>query len=324
MARPTPFPEPFRLETARGGFSLHEAGPADGIPLVMLHGWPELAHSWAPVYGPLAEAGYRCLMPDLKGFGASDRPRDASAYSAAEMTADFCAMLDALKIERAIFAGHDWGGALVWPMGWRHPDRVMGIIGLCTPHTALPPVPPLGILEKRYTAEHYIVRFQDEDLPDRVFGGKEPLFFRFVFRHGPPQADWPSLFPEITWLPVRFREADPAKMGPPVMGEGDLRVYEEAYAGTGHKTPTHVYRNIDENWRAAQSKDMTIRVPSLMMTAERDIFLPPMASLGMETLVPDLTRAMIDSGHWVTWEAPGEVSRIMLDWLTARFPVQRK
>ncbi len=69
MSDLTPFPPARRVETARGGFSVHEAGPPDGVPLLMLHGWPELAHSWAPVHGALAEAGYRCLMPDLKGFG---------------------------------------------------------------------------------------------------------------------------------------------------------------------------------------------------------------------------------------------------------------
>ena len=318
--RATPFPPARRVPTARCAFSVHEAGPADGVPLLMLHGWPELAHSWAPVCAPLAEAGYRCVMPDLKGFGASDRPDDASAYAASEVTADFCALLDALGIARAVIVGHDWGGALAWPMGWQHPGRVLGVASVCTPHPPRAPAPPLSIFERRFGPEHYICRFQDEDAADAAFGGREAAFFRFLFRPGVPRARWAELFPEVTHIPDRFAAWSPEGARPPVMGEADLAVYERAYAASGHRTPTHVYRNIDRNWSDSEGADLTVRCPTLMITAARDVLLPPEASEGMEDRCPDLTRAEADCGHWAMWEAPEAVTAALLSWLTARFP----
>ncbi len=205
-------------------------------------------------------------------------------------------------------------------MGWRHPERCLGIASLCTPHSGRAPAPPLAIFEQRFGPEHYIVRFQDEGLPDRVFGGREDAFFRFVFRPGPPREQWGKLFPGVTHLTDRFEgwEADGAR--PPVMSDGDLSVYADAYRRTGHRTPTHLYRMIDENWRQTEGRDLTIHCPALMVTAERDVFLPPEMSEGMEERVPDLARATVDAGHWVTWEAPGPVTETLLRWLTERFP----
>lgn len=320
MSELTPFPPARRVKTARSGFSVHEAGPADGIPLLMLHGWPELAHSWAKVFPALAAAGYRCLMPDLKGFGASDRPDDARAYAMDELTADYTALLDALGIEHAVIVGHDWGGAITWPMGWRHPDRCLGLASICTPHAARAPAAPNAIFEHRGSPAHYIVQFQDPDVPDQAFGGNEADFFRFIFRPGPPRDRWKDLLPEALCLTDRFGEFDASRAGPPVMSSNDLAVYERAYAATGHKTPTHVYRMIDENWRQTEGADLTIRAPSLMITASRDMMLPPEAANGMEDRCPDLTRAAVDSGHWAMWEAPEAVTNALLSWLQDCFP----
>ena len=320
MSDPTPFPPARRVETARGHRSVHEAGPQDGVPLLMLHGWPELARSWAPVFGPLAAAGYRCVMPDLAGFGASDAPNDARAYAMDALVADQAALLDALGIERAVIVGHDWGGAIAWPMGWREPDRCLGVASICTPHPARAPAPPLSIFARKGGADHYIVRFQDEDAPDAAFGGREDAFFRFLFRPGPPRERWGALLPEALWLTEQFERFDPAGARPPVMSDADLAVYADAYARTGHRTPTHVYRMIDENWRQTEGRDLTVRAPSLMITASRDMMLPPEASEGMEERVPDLTRARVDSGHWAMWEAPGAVTDALLGWLRDRFP----
>ena len=323
MSDPTRFPPPRRVETARAAFSVHEAGPPDGVPLLMLHGWPELAHSWAPVFGPLAEAGYRCVMPDLLGFGASDRPDEAARYAVAELTADHAALLDALGIPRAVIVGHDWGGAIAWPMGWQQAERCLGVASVCTPHPARAPAPPVAILERRFGPEHYICRFQDQDGPDAAFGGREADFFRFLFRPGVPRVRWAGLFPGVTHIPDRFAAWSPEGARPPVMSDADLAVYERAYAATGHRTPTHVYRNINRNWADSEDADLTVRCPALMITAARDVLLPPEASEGMEARCPDLTRAEADCGHWAMWEAPEAVADALLGWLTERFPARR-
>ena len=121
------------LNGMRLGF--YEAGPrTKAPPLVLCHGWPELAFSWRHQIKALSEAGFRVIAPDMRGFGASEGPPDVEAYDLVHITGDLAGLLDHLKIERAIFVGHDWGGGAVWRMAQEHPSRVAGVIGINTPH----------------------------------------------------------------------------------------------------------------------------------------------------------------------------------------------
>ncbi len=298
-------------------FSVHEAGPEDGLPVLMLHGWPELAFSWAPLVPALTEAGCRLIMPDLKGFGGSSKPEDPAAYRMETLTGDFGRLLDALRIEKAVFVGHDWGGAIIWPLAQRLAERGLGVASFCTPYPEIAPAPPLSIMRKRFGERFYIMQFQDAELPDQAFGGKEERFFPFIFRPGPERERWGELMPGVMALPDRFAEWD-GNGADAVMPPEALAVYAEAYAASGHRTPTMVYRAIDTHWEERKRFDAPITMPALMVTASRDLMLPPEASLGMEERIADLSRAELDSGHWVTWEAPGPAAEALLGWLRAK------
>lgn len=317
MNWPLGFPAPRLVEAGDVTFSVHEAGPEDGLPLLMLHGWPELAFSWAPVVPALTEAGCRLVMPDLKGFGGSSKPSDPEAYGMARLTGDFRALLDALGVAKAVYVGHDWGGAIVWAMAQRHPDRALGVASFCTPFPEVAPAPPMSIFRKRFGDRFYMVQFQDEDLPDRAFGGREDGFFRFVFRPGPPRAVWPKLLPGALELPDRFAEFEGGATDC-VVPDDALEVYAEAYRRSGHKTPTMLYRAIDRHREERLAFDPKIGIPALMVTAERDLMLPPEASIGMEDRIADLSRATLDSGHWVTWEAGAAAADALLSWLRGK------
>ena len=99
----------------------YDAGPkSDKPPLVLCHGWPELAFSWRYQIKALSEAGIRVIAPDQRGYGATDRPEAVEAYDLEHLTGDLVGLLDQLEIERAVFCGHDWGGIVVWQMALRH------------------------------------------------------------------------------------------------------------------------------------------------------------------------------------------------------------
>ncbi len=319
------FPDPQRVKSGDVTLAVYEADGDPGRerpPVFLIHGWPEIAYSWKNQIYALRDAGFRAVAIDLKGFGASDAPREPSLYDATHMTGDFCALMDSLKIERAIFCGHDWGGALIWSMGQLHPDRVAGLIGLCTPLSQRPPVEPLTIIKKRLGAKHYFIQFQEPDAPEQLFATDPDRFFRLMFRKPPPRERWASLIPHIYDLPGRFRDGPPPAKNGLIIPEADVQVYVDAYKRSGFHGGVNLYRNIDQNWRLMEGRSETLRAPSLWIGAELDLFLPPESADGMEKLAPDLEKHVIsDCGHWVMWEKPAQVNALIIDWLMRRFSI---
>ena len=101
--------------------------------MVLAHGFPELAYSWRHQIPVLADAGYRVLAPDQRGYGGSDRPDDIADYDIHHLTDDLLGLLDDIGAERAVFVGHDWGSMIVWNMALLHPERVAGVVGMSVP-----------------------------------------------------------------------------------------------------------------------------------------------------------------------------------------------
>jgi microsomal epoxide hydrolase/non-specific protein-tyrosine kinase len=263
----------------------YEAGPKDDpAPLVLLHGWPELAFSWRHQIKASAAAGRRVIAPDQRGFGATPGPEDRALYDLDHLTADIVHLIDHLKIERAIVVGHDWGGAVAWGFPMRYPDRTAGVVGLNTPHAARAPVEATfdALMRKAST---------------------RPA--------GPTNLDLVSL----------VRDYDPARdLRAPILDADERAVFIESFRRSGFTGGINWYRNITRNWERAASLDYTLRMPCLMITAEQDVVLPPSASQGMEALIPDLERHnVMESGHWTQQEQAQEVNRVILDWRRRRF-----
>jgi pimeloyl-ACP methyl ester carboxylesterase len=119
------------------GLKLHVGfqGPAAGPPVMLVHGFPESWYSWRHVAPRLAAAGYRVIMPALRGYERSDKPADPDAYHPNELGDDLAALLDALGIAQlTAVAGHDWGGIASWYLAMRHESRVARVISMNIPH----------------------------------------------------------------------------------------------------------------------------------------------------------------------------------------------
>lgn len=313
------FPAPRAIDIGGTTLSVHEAG--SGPAIVLVHGWPEIAFSWKNQIGPLAAAGYRVIAPDLKGFGGSDAPTDKVLYDILHVTGDLARLLDALGLERAIFCGHDWGGAMVWPLAQLHPNRVAGVIGVCTPHRAPPPAPPLTIIKRRFGEKHYFIQFQQEGAVEKLFASDVERFFRLMFRRPATKAEIARIGARMLDLPGRFRDGPPPDKAATIICDDDLRVYIDAYRRSGFHGGINLYRNIDRNYEIMRSVDSVIVQPSLWIGAELDAFLPLSGADGMEEIVPDLEKAVVDNcGHWMMWERPDALNEIMLGWLARKFP----
>lgn len=326
---------PLQFATVNGiRMGYYGAGPAsDAPPMVLCHGWPELAFSWRHQIKALSDAGIRVIAPDQRGYGATERPDAVEAYDLEHLTGDLVGLLDHLKIDKAIFVGHDWGGFVVWQMALRHPARVAGVVGINTPHTPRPPIDPIAIFRKRFGETMYIVQFQDAARePDRIFADNVERTFDFFMRKPPPRREPASRAPPERLgvggrpglnlaFPQMVAAYDPARDSRErILAPEEMKVFVETFGRTGFTGGINWYRNMSRNWARSEGLDHTVRVPALMIMAEDDPVLPPAAADGMEAIVPDLEKYLVQgSGHWTQQEKPDEVSARLIEWRRRRF-----
>jgi pimeloyl-ACP methyl ester carboxylesterase len=118
------------------GIRLHviQSGPVDGPLVVMLHGFPEFWYGWRHQIGPLAQAGFRVLVPDQRGYNLSDVPSPVSAYSLEQLARDVIGLVDGLGRKDCYLVGHDWGAAVAWYTALVFPDRIRKLAVLNVPH----------------------------------------------------------------------------------------------------------------------------------------------------------------------------------------------
>jgi pimeloyl-ACP methyl ester carboxylesterase len=307
----------------------YDAGPnTDAPPVVLCHGWPEMAFSWRHQIKALSEAGIRVIAPDQRGYGATDRPEPVEAYDMEHLTGDLVGLLDHLRIDKAIFVGHDWGGFVVWQMPLRHPGRVAGVVGVNTPHWDRSPADPIELFRKRFGDSMYIVQFQDPARePDRIFGSRvEQTFDAFMRKPlrkvepgdkgvGGASTTTNLAFPQM--IAAYDAKHDPRT---PILSPEEKKVFVDTFTKTGFTGGINWYRNFTRNWQRSAGLDHHIKVPALMIMAENDAVLPPSAADGMEKLVPDLEKYLVrDSGHWTQQEKPEEVSAKLIEWRRKRF-----
>lgn len=124
------------IETGRHRTAWIEAGPADGPLMVLIHGWPELSLVWRAQIEHFAAKGWRCVAPDMRGYGGSSVPSSTGAYAIREVVADMVELHEALGSKPAIWVGHDWGSPVAWGMASHHAERCRGVVNLCVPYLA--------------------------------------------------------------------------------------------------------------------------------------------------------------------------------------------
>jgi pimeloyl-ACP methyl ester carboxylesterase len=120
------------------GISIYVEDHGSGVPVLLLHGWPDSAALWRNQIPVLVAHGFRVIAPDLRGFGRSSRPQEVAAYVRANAVADVTGVFDALGIQTAHVVGHDWGAAVAWLMAMLHPDRVIRMVIISVPHPGVP------------------------------------------------------------------------------------------------------------------------------------------------------------------------------------------
>jgi pimeloyl-ACP methyl ester carboxylesterase len=327
----TTMPTPTRValpDRGHGGatLSVHQAGPETATTAVVFsHGFPELGYSWRYQVPALADAGYRVIVPDQRGYGGSDSPADIEAFDLGALTSDLDSLCDVLGVERAIFVGHDWGGAVVWAMPALHPDRVAGVVGVCTPFIQMPGTEFLKMLVDGDVERQYMLWFQEPGVAEAAMEPHIDKLFRGLMRGGvDPQVAMARAFADGKLNMNPFLDlAGFESFGDPIVSDAEVQHYIDTFTRTGLRGGVNWYRNIDRNAQLypAVGRDDP-GVPCLMLCAEWDPVLPPAMAANMPNQIADLEMVTIPrAGHWIQQETPEPLNEALVDWLKRRFPV---
>jgi pimeloyl-ACP methyl ester carboxylesterase len=158
-----------------GGFEFTGSakGPADGRPVLLLHGFPQTSRSWHHQLDALAEAGYRAVAIDQRGYSAGARPTETSSYQIDFLVSDVLDIADALGMNRFDLVGHDWGGMVAWVTGARHPQRLRTLTVVSTPHPAAFAAAIANSEGEQQQRSSYISVFRQEGVAEKALLGED-------------------------------------------------------------------------------------------------------------------------------------------------------
>jgi len=275
---------------ATNGIRLHavEAGPEGGPLVILLHGFPEFWYGWRRQIAPLAAAGFRVLAPDQRGYNLSDKPKKISAYNLDILARDVAGLIEEAGVGKARVVGHDWGGAVAWWLGIKHPERLEKLALLNIPH---------------------------------------PLVMRRAVRKDPVQRKKSSyiFFFQLPWLPERAFRAHGFAKGvkslrsssrPGTFTDAELDLYREAWSQPGEvRSMIHWYRAA---LRARPQPPVSPRVsvPTLLLWGAKDRFLgQDMARPSIDLCDHGRLEFFAEASHWIQHEEAERVNRELVGFL---------
>jgi pimeloyl-ACP methyl ester carboxylesterase len=278
------------LET--NGIRLHTvlAGPKSGVPVILLHGFPENWRCWIHQIPALMDAGFRVIVPDQRGYNLSDKPQGIKSYRVDELVKDILGLIDTLEYQKVNLVGHDWGAIVSWMLAYENPERLQRLGILNVPH-------PLVM--------HRFVRRDFEQI----------------------RRSWYVFFFQLPWLPEMGMRADDWRGAIRALrGSGkihtftneDIEKYKKAWSQPGAMTAMiNWYRAV--RYQARPRRQMQIKVPTLMMWGMKDVALTHrMARPSIDHCDDGKLILFPDSTHWVQHEAAEEVNHYLIDFLLDR------
>lgn len=276
-------------------------GPEDGELMILLHGFPEFWYSWRHQIPVMAEAGYRVVAPDMRGYNESDKPKGVKRYAIERLTADVMALIRHFGRESAVIVAHDWGGGVAWQFALQYPDATDRLIVMNAPH-------PAAFARELGT-------------------GKRPNLRQL-------RRSWYMFFFQIPWLPEFVLLRNPARfiesafrgraIRKDAFSDDDIAAYTEAVSKPGALSAgINYYRAalrgtlLNPFSKPPPLEELIIRVPTLLIWGEQD------HALGIE-LTQDLDayfeapfeiHYVPDTSHWVQQEQPEDCCDATLDFL---------
>lgn len=306
--------------------SLYSAGPASGPAVWLLHGFPECWHSWRQQIAPLVDAGYRVMIPEMRGYGQSSAPRDPAAYDVITICADIQAAMDQLGQQHACIVGHDWGAPIAWHLALLEPQRVRAVVGMAVPFGGRPKQPAIDIMRQLYVGRfHYILHFQQPGVAEAEMDADMPRTLRMMMHNTSAAAPKDHFLQEKPAGAGLFEGMQDPEVLPTWCDEAAFNEYLNTFMSRGFYGALNWYRNFERNWQRTEAlAERQIEQSALFLLGDMD----PVGTLEAYTLkqmpkrVPQLEQHVLkDCGHWIQNEQAEQVNHLLLDFLARHFPV---
>ncbi len=272
------------------GVKLHvvQAGPTDGTLVILLHGFPDFWYGWKAQIDALAAAGYRVWAPDQRGYNLSDKPLDVSAYHLDQLSADVIGLIEAAGQEKALIAGHDWGGNVAWWLTIFHPERVEKLV-ICNVGHPLVFRELLDHSWKQKLRSWYLLFFQLRGLPEALLARNDY------------QRAWASMASSGKSFTEEDRKYHVAAWSQPRAFTSMLNWY---------RAVRPLPEQPRDQWR--------VRVPTLVIWGRQDTFLGAgLADDSIKLCDQGRVEFIDEATHWVMHDEPARVSSLMLDFFKA-------
>jgi pimeloyl-ACP methyl ester carboxylesterase len=297
-------------DIATNGISLHVTEQGEGPAVLFCHGFPDTSYTWRQQMKVIASAGYRTIAPDMRGYGRSSAPADASSYTPLQTTGDLVGLLDALKIPSAVLVGHDWGASHAWGAALMRPDRFKALFCLSVPYV---PRGDVSVFEKMRSSGHQSDFYMFEQMrpeADQIWADAAvtiPGILYWASGSAPADKRWSPMDPR--------RSLHRPAPGPlPSWAEPDYVAHNVTefrrtgfHGGLNYYRAAELYFGLSAAWKGAK-----ITQPSFFITGKADGMrqLYPLTTDELRVGLPGLVGSseLDNVGHWTQHEAVAEVS----------------
>ncbi len=306
------------------GIRMRVAEMGDTGPLViMAHGWPESWYSWRHQITAVANAGYRVVAPDMRGYGMTDAPPQVEDYDIVNLAADMVGIVDAYGDEKAIIIGHDWGSIVAWNSVLLHPDRFSALVAMSVPYGGRAQQSPVAGWNARFGDNfYYILYHQEPGVAEAEYDSNpEGLLSRLYLSPDSPREAAVITDPERAaggWID---------RMGAPIglpewLTQTDLDYFVSQFEHAGFRGGVNYYRNFHRNWEITpQLANARVTVPTLFLAGEQDVVIggatQAQLTASMNRVVDDLRGVVLlpGAGHWIQQELPVQTNAAVLEFL---------
>ena len=313
------------------GINIRLAMMGEGPLVIFCHGWPESWYSYRHQLPAVANAGFKAVAYDVRGYGESDKPHEIEAYSMRNMTSDVVGIIDALGYDTAITIGHDWGGPIALNSAALNEDRITATGTLSVPFMGRGPMPTLDLWKEIYKDRFfYQLYFQKEGIAEEEFESdlSRALFMTYTNSDGRGmkfnfEKGQSGLVPEKTKDSTFLEGMEMFEDFPNWFTKEDLDYFVSQFEISGLRGPFNRYRAQNIDWHEIpELEGKLLEQPAFFVTGTLDpvnFFVPSDQSL-TDRIKPNYKDLLFAEelegiGHWTQQEAPEEVNSFILDFL---------